>query len=146
MREERIEVLVVGAGPVGLMTALTLAQGGVESIIIDREPRTTARSYACALHPRVLDLLATVGVADDLIAQGRKIESVAFYEKAERRARVRVSDASDKYPFLLVLPQSVLESTLEARLNVSGSLTRSIRPMTSAIFCQCPMVTIQSTA
>jgi 2-polyprenyl-6-methoxyphenol hydroxylase-like FAD-dependent oxidoreductase len=124
MREERIEVLVVGAGPVGLMTALTLAQGGVESIIIDREPRTTARSYACALHPRVLDLLATVGVADDLIAQGRKIESVAFYEKAERRARVRVSDASDKYPFLLVLPQSVLESTLEARLNEAGVKVR----------------------
>ena len=120
MREERIEVLVVGAGPVGLMTALTLARAGVESIVIDREPRTTSRSYACALHPRVLDLLAAADLADELIAQGRKVDTVAFYENAERRARVKVSDGSDKYPFLLILPQSTLESTLEAGLRDAG--------------------------
>jgi 2-polyprenyl-6-methoxyphenol hydroxylase-like FAD-dependent oxidoreductase len=124
MREERIEVLVVGAGPVGLLTALTLARAGVEAIVIDREPRTTARSYACAVHPRILDLLGRLGVADELIALGRKIETVAFYEKAERRAHVKVSDGSDKYPFLLVLPQSVLESTLEAKLRDAGVKVR----------------------
>jgi 2-polyprenyl-6-methoxyphenol hydroxylase-like FAD-dependent oxidoreductase len=124
MREERIEVLVVGAGPVGLTTALTLAQTGVECIVIDREPRTTARSYACAVHPRVLDLFARLGVADDLIAQGRKIETVAFYEKAERRAHLKVSDGTDQYPFLLVLPQSELESILEAKLLDAGVKVR----------------------
>jgi len=124
MREERIEVLVVGAGPAGLLTALTLAQAGVETIIIDREPRTTARSYACAIHPRTLELLGGVGIADDLISSGRKIETVAFYEKAARRAQVKVSDGSDKYPFLLVLPQSVLESTLETKLREAGVKVR----------------------
>ena len=57
MREERTEVLVVGAGPVGLLTAILLAEAGIEVRIIDREARTTVRSYACALHPRTLRLL-----------------------------------------------------------------------------------------
>ena len=41
MREERTEVLVVGAGPVGLLTAILLAEAGIEVRIIDREERTT---------------------------------------------------------------------------------------------------------
>ena len=61
MRELRTEVLVVGAGPVGLCTALLLAEAGIETVIIDRETRTAARSYACALHPGSLELLDRLG-------------------------------------------------------------------------------------
>ena len=49
MREERTEVLVVGAGPVGLLTAILLAEAGIEVRIVDREERTTSRrARACA--------------------------------------------------------------------------------------------------
>ena len=78
MREERTEVLVVGAGPVGLWTALLLAEAGVETIIIDREEHTTARSYACALHPQTLARLQRLGLAQALLEQGRRVPRSRF--------------------------------------------------------------------
>ena len=92
MREERTEVLVVGAGPVGLLTAILLAEAGIEVRIIDREERTTARSYACALHPRTLKLLDRMGLAAPIIERGRRIEKIAFYDGATRQAEVKLSE------------------------------------------------------
>ena len=62
IREKTTEVLVVGAGPVGLWTALLLAKAGIQVVLIDRETRTAARSYACALHPLPLRLLEAAGL------------------------------------------------------------------------------------
>ena len=116
MREERTEVLVVGAGPVGLLTAILLAEAGVEVKIIDREERTTARSYACALHPRTLKLLAEMGLAAPLLERGRRIETVAFYDGAARQAEVNLSELGGEFPFMVILPQNVFEEALEQRL------------------------------
>ena len=113
MKTDRTQVLVVGAGPVGLMTALSLARAGVEVKIIDREDRTTARSYACALHPRTLKLLDGFGLAEPVIAQGRRVPTVAFYDLGTRRAEIRLRDLGGPFPFLVVAPQSVLEGVLE---------------------------------
>jgi 6-methylpretetramide 4-monooxygenase / 4-hydroxy-6-methylpretetramide 12a-monooxygenase len=61
--EERPEVLVAGAGPVGLLAALALAEQGVQVQIVDQERRPAARSYALALHPQSLRLLDEIGLA-----------------------------------------------------------------------------------
>src|SRR5690348_683617 len=116
MRDGRTEVLMVGAGPVGLWTALTLAQAGVEVVIVDREKRTAARSYACALHPRTLHLLQGAGLSDAAIQLGRKVAKVSFYEGEERKAEIKINDERGVFPFLLILPQSELERLLEQKL------------------------------
>ncbi len=116
MREAQTEVLVAGAGPVGLMTALFLAEAGVETRVIDREERTAARSYACALHPRTLKSLERLGLANTLIAQGRKVQKIAFYEGKTREAELDLAKAGGEYPFLLILPQNTFESALEEAL------------------------------
>jgi 2-polyprenyl-6-methoxyphenol hydroxylase-like FAD-dependent oxidoreductase len=115
-REDRTEVLVVGAGPVGLFTALRLAGSGLRVQLIDQEPRTAGRSYACALHPRTLQLLNEEGLASEAIERGQRIETVAFYEGVKRRAEVKLSRLPAQFPFVLVLPQSVLEDLLEKKL------------------------------
>ena len=120
MREERTEVLVVGAGPVGLWTALLLAEGGVEASIIDREERTSARSYACALHPRTLKLLKRLNLAEAVLNLGQRVQTVAFYDGQTRRAELKVSDAEGEFPFLLILPQGAFEKVLEDRLRQAG--------------------------
>jgi 2-polyprenyl-6-methoxyphenol hydroxylase-like FAD-dependent oxidoreductase len=84
MREERMEVLVVGAGPVGLLTAILLAEAGITVTITDREARPTARSYACALHSRTLKLLSQMGLAAAVLERGRRVQTVAFYDGASR--------------------------------------------------------------
>jgi 2-polyprenyl-6-methoxyphenol hydroxylase-like FAD-dependent oxidoreductase len=120
MREERTDVLVVGAGPVGLCSALLLAKAGLEVSIIDREPRTAARSYACALHPRSLELLDRLGLAASLLDRGHKVQTVAFYQGDTRRAEIKLSALPTKFPFLLILPQDVLEGALEEQLRQAG--------------------------
>ena len=124
MRDEQTEVLVVGAGPVGLLAALELAEAGLGVQIIDRETRTTARSYACALHPRTLRLLDRMGLAAALLEHGRKIETVAFYDRQSRRAEMKLSAAGGEFPFLLILPQSAFEDVLEERLRKAGVSVR----------------------
>lgn len=120
MRERQTEVLVAGAGPVGLWSALLLAEAGLEIAIVDREERTAARSYACALHPATLARLQRFGLAEEVIARGRKIQKIALYDGAERHAELHPAAAGDDFPFLLILPQNTFESLLEQRLRQAG--------------------------
>jgi len=121
MRKAHTEVLVVGAGPVGLWTALLLAEKGIEVSLIDRESRTAARSYACALHPATLELLDTLGLAESAIERGRRVDRVAFYDGPARQAEIQLSKLGGSFPFLLILPQSGLEGLLEQRLRAAGA-------------------------
>jgi NADPH-dependent dioxygenase len=105
---------------VGLFTAILAAEAGLAVKIIDQEARTTARSYACALHPRTLKLLDDSGLATPILHQGRRTETMAFYEHESRRAEVRLSELGGAFPFLLILPQSTVEEVLEQRLQKAG--------------------------
>ena len=113
---EQSEVLVAGAGPVGMLTALILAHNGVKTRLIDQESRTAGHSYSCALHPRSLAILQKVGLAADAIEMGRRINSVGFYGENERRAEIKLSELHGEFPFALVLEQSALENLLEQKL------------------------------
>jgi 2-polyprenyl-6-methoxyphenol hydroxylase-like FAD-dependent oxidoreductase len=110
------EVLVVGAGPVGLVAALFLQQHGVRVEIIDTHQRTTQHSYALAIHPRTLRVLDEAGLADGLIAAGRKLTKVAYYEGRDRRAEIDYSVLASRHPYLLVIRQSLLERAAEEAL------------------------------
>ncbi|HSG38864.1 MAG TPA: FAD-dependent oxidoreductase, partial [Thermoanaerobaculia bacterium] len=118
--DEAPEVLVVGAGPVGLFTALTLADLGVRVQVVDQERRPAARSYALALHPQSLRLLAEAGVTGELLAHAHRIDSVAFYEGTERRAALDLSGLPD-FPHVAVVPQQILEGALASRLAQRGA-------------------------
>src|SRR5687768_182335 len=110
------EVLVVGAGPVGLVAALFLQQHGVRVEIIDMHQRTTQHSYALAIHPRTLRMLDEAGLSDELIAAGRKLTKVAYYEGRERRAEIDYSRLGSRHPYLLLVRQSLLERAAEQAL------------------------------
>lgn len=106
------QVLVIGAGPVGLYTALRLADAGVRVEIIDLGNRPTSASYACAVHPDVLELFDSAGIADALIAAGQRVDTVAFHDQAACRARIQLAQLPGAHPYLLVLPQAALEMAL----------------------------------
>jgi 2-polyprenyl-6-methoxyphenol hydroxylase-like FAD-dependent oxidoreductase len=97
-----------------------LAEAGIEVSIIDREVRTAARSYACGIHPRTLQSLAGVGMADAVLERGRRIHRFAFWDRKAFQAELKFSELNSTYPFLLILPQSALESLLEQRLQKAG--------------------------
>ena len=116
------EVVVVGAGPVGLVAALFLQQHEIRVEIVDMHQRTTQHSYALAIHPRTLRILEQAGLSETLVRAGRKLTTVAFYDGPERRAVIDYS-ALAAHPYLLIVRQSLLERAVEealrkAKLNV----------------------------
>jgi 2-polyprenyl-6-methoxyphenol hydroxylase-like FAD-dependent oxidoreductase len=116
MRDKETDVLVVGAGPVGLMAGLFLAHAGVKAQVVDREVGPTVRSYACALHPRSLKYLQQLGLLEAVTAAGRKVSKVAFYEQELRRAELDLAESGSEFPYLLIVPQDALEQLLENSL------------------------------
>jgi 2-polyprenyl-6-methoxyphenol hydroxylase-like FAD-dependent oxidoreductase len=114
------EVLVVGAGPVGLFSALSLARHGVRVQIVDEQFRTAAHSYALALHSSSLGLLHEAGVTEKLLEHGMRVDAVGLYDRLQRRAAIKLSELGGPYPFLLVLPQSAVEALFEGQLRQRG--------------------------
>jgi 2-polyprenyl-6-methoxyphenol hydroxylase-like FAD-dependent oxidoreductase len=110
------DVLVVGAGPVGLTAALFLQQHGVRVEIVDMHQRTTQHSYALAIHPRTLQVLGEAGLADALKGAGHTLTKVAYYEGREKRAEIDYSRLTSGHPYLLVVRQSLLERAVEEAL------------------------------
>ena len=114
------DVLIVGAGPVGLITALSLVEQGVKVTILDKHWRTHAHSYALALHPDSLRLLDELGLAQELIDKAQMVERLGFYDGADHKVDVDLSKLKSKFPYAIVVPQSSLEWALESRLQQRG--------------------------
>lgn len=119
-RKRETDVLVVGAGPVGLFTALSLVEQGVNVTILDKHWRTRGHSYALALHPGTLRLLDELALAQELIDKGHLVGKLGFYEGADHRADVDLSKLEGKFPHVVVVPQSSLEGALEGWLRQRG--------------------------
>nr|WP_294501959.1 FAD-dependent monooxygenase [uncultured Rhodopila sp.] len=114
------EVLIVGAGPAGLAAAVTLAGQGVPFVLIDRlkAPETTSR--AAAVHARTLEVLEKLGVAEAMVAAGRKVPAVVLRDRDTPLLRIDFSGIGSRYRFILTLPQNETEAILTARLAALG--------------------------
>lgn len=112
LSKSKPQVLVAGAGPVGLYAALNLAMRGIKVEIIDEEWRGTTHSYALALHPRSLELFDELGMADAILEKAHKVDIVGLYEGPERYAELDLGKLSSRYPFVAILAQSELEHLL----------------------------------
>jgi len=121
--DSRTDVLVVGAGPTGLVAALQLSQAGLAVEVIDEEWRPAGHSYALALHPRSVALLDRLGLAGDAIGGGRRVDAVDLYHGGHLEAALR-PEGPEGFRFLLALPQSALEDVLARRLAERGVRVR----------------------
>src|SRR5215470_13553913 len=117
------DVLVVGAGPTGLVLALWLAKMGVKLRIIDKTAAPGTTSRALAVHARTLELYRQLDLADAVVERGHKVPAVRLWVKGEPKARVDFEAiASDltPYAFLEIFPQDEHERLLIARLQELG--------------------------
>src|ERR687883_113479 len=119
---ERV-VLIVGAGPTGLVLALWLTRLGTRVRIVDRtaEPGTTSR--ALAVQARTLEFYRQVGIADAVVAGGVQVANLNFWVTGRRVARVplrHLGEGLSPFPFALVYPQDAHERLLIERLGDVG--------------------------
>ncbi len=114
------QVLVVGAGPVGLTLACEMRRYGVDCRIIDADqgPTPVHESRALVIQARTLEVLDHWGLAPALIARGRPIRALNLYDRGRRLCRLELDfdHLATPYPFVLVLEQGQTERVLIDRL------------------------------
>ena len=120
---EPAEVLIVGAGPTGLVLALWLTRLGVQVRIVDHaaEPATTSR--AVAVQARTLEFYRQVGLADSVIARGREVSAANLWVSGRRVARAvfgPMGRGISPYPYAFIFPQDEHERLLIDRLSDAG--------------------------
>ena len=121
MSEKNVpEVLVVGAGPVGLLAALSLVRQGVSVEIVDQDWRTGAHSYALAIHRRSLGLLDELGLRQPVLQAAYPIHSVGLCDRAGCRAQIALSSGETGDPGLVTIRQDFFEQIIEQALQQSG--------------------------
>jgi 2-polyprenyl-6-methoxyphenol hydroxylase-like FAD-dependent oxidoreductase len=113
-------VIVNGAGPVGLTTACELARHGVEVRIFDKNPRPSPQSRALAIFPRTLEVFSTMGVLDEVLAEGQPLKAISLYNDSRLLTRMSFDNIDSPYRFVIALPQSHTERILTARLEALG--------------------------
>jgi len=114
------EALVVGAGPVGLITALGLSERGVDVRIVDCYQRSALHSYGLALHAGSLRLLDEYGLTDTLDEHGQRLERIDVHVGNTHRATIDLTAVGGPFPYVLVIAQATLEAALEKRLSENG--------------------------
>ena len=118
-----LDVLIVGAGPTGLVLALWLTRLGIRVRIIDKtsEPGTTSR--ALAVQARTLELYRQIGLADAVVSRGRKMTTINLWKMGRQAAHVVFGEMGEDlspYPFALIYPQDEHERLLIDRLAEAG--------------------------
>src|ERR1700730_3372721 len=114
------DVLVVGAGPVGLVAGAELARRGVRVRVIDKLAQPTDQSRAIAVHARSLDMFDRMGIVDEMVSTGIKATAMQLYAGHRKLFRVPLGGVDSAFPFTLTTAQTETERVLSEHLESLG--------------------------
>lgn len=110
------DVVIVGAGPVGLYLGALLLQEGFSVRILEQRTEPGVHSRAIGIHPPSLAALELAGVASAMVAEGVRVPCGMALSGGREVARLSFDQAGTPWPFVLTLPQVRTEAILEARV------------------------------
>ena len=114
---EKADVVVVGAGPVGLWLGAELRLAGASVLVLDKREHRPEYSRALTVHARTLELFAMRGIVDGWLAEGIRIPTTHF---AMLESRLELDVLDSEYPFALSIPQKRTEELIEAHARRLG--------------------------
>ncbi|MBW4888138.1 FAD-dependent monooxygenase [Mucilaginibacter sp. HMF5004] len=113
--QQHTSVLIVGAGPSGLMMAAQLLRNGIQPVIIDSKQGPTPYSKALAVQARSLEIYRQLGILNGILPNGKKAQGVSLNQDGKRVAELSLRDMGGQltpFPFLLMYQQSKNERLL----------------------------------
>ena len=117
----KVDVLVVGAGPTGLLLASELARRGVGVRLIERRTSPAKHSRALAVLPRTMEMMDQLGLANAFINPSHQAKGICFYGRDRREAfRSSMGELPSEFPFFLLLPQTETEMILRDHARKAG--------------------------
>ncbi|MBN6037154.1 NAD(P)/FAD-dependent oxidoreductase [Amycolatopsis sp. 195334CR] len=126
MIPEQTEVLVVGAGPIGLAVAVSLAQQGVEVTVLDQQAEGANTSRAAVVHPRTMEALDRLGVADRLAGLSLRAGRFTIRDRDRVLVPLEFDQVPSPYRTLFMVPQPTTERVLLERFTELGG--KVLRP------------------
>jgi 2-polyprenyl-6-methoxyphenol hydroxylase-like FAD-dependent oxidoreductase len=121
------QVMIVGAGPVGLALACELARYGVRVRIVDKAAQRTDKSKALVLWSRSLELMDRGIGTRQFRENGFNVQAANFISGEKLVGRVDMGTVDSPYPYAMMIPQSETERLLEERLQELGvTVERSV--------------------
>lgn len=116
LRSRSADVLIVGAGPVGLTMAAAVTHHGLRCRIIDKAPAPTDKSKALVVWCRTLEFLDGLGLAETFVRTGLKLSGGGVYANGQRVVHLNLTSDESPYGFALMVPQSETERLLAEHL------------------------------
>ena len=106
------DVLIAGAGPVGMSLALALSRKNISVVVLEKLSELSREARASTIHPPTLEFFDEIGIIEDILASGLRIESLQFWERASRELVAdfpyNLIENDTKYPFRFQCPQSTV--------------------------------------
>jgi len=115
-----IDVLIVGAGPVGLFLANECARRGLRHRLIEARSVQSVHSKALAIFPRTLEIFDMAGVVEPFLEEANRVTAVSVIAHGRQLAHMRFAPEDSPYKFIAMVPQNVTEMLLARELRRRG--------------------------
>lgn len=115
-----VDILIVGAGPVGLFLANECARRGLRFRIVEAKASQSEYSKALAIFPRTLEIFDMAGVVSPFLERANRVTEVTMIEHGRRLAHMRFEPGETPYSYVAMVPQDVTEKLLVEELQRRG--------------------------
>ena len=127
------DVLIVGAGPVGLLLANECARRGLRFRLVEAKATQSEHSKALAIFPRTLEILDMAGLAQPFLDKANRVTSVTIITHGHTLAHMRFEPKNSPYSFVAMVPQDVTEGLLRDQLLARGGKVEYETTFVSAV-------------
>jgi 2-polyprenyl-6-methoxyphenol hydroxylase-like FAD-dependent oxidoreductase len=120
IRRRDCQVLVVGAGPTGLVLACELLARGIQTRVIDKGDGVVLQTRALGIHARTLEVFDMMGLAERFVEQGQVVRRFHMYTDGKTLVRLELARNGSGFGFMLDIPQDLTETILRQRVSELG--------------------------